>query len=277
MATALQCPDCGCKHRLDAIGDRAVFECSKCGRQLKVPQQYRPSTAPSKNGGSTSAPRPVGGSARSAPRTAAKPRPKHQVGANPMRLPVRILLWVVAFVLGAVVVRTLAKWTGFAGGDTFFDLLIDGSFGTYLRLFALVPVWALFATIFATLMIDGPRIWANRSRGAVSGTAAAPRAPRPKPAPGAASGSGVSAVAPGAGAAAGAGAVRATQRTIPRREPKASPMPEPPPVAPPVTKTAVVPVATAPSESVDDPAAEYAARAAAGQRPRRIPRRGAGS
>jgi hypothetical protein len=205
-----------------------------------------------------------------------------------MRLPVRILLWVVAFVLGALVVRFFAKVTGFAGGDTFFDLLIDGKLTTYLRLFALVPVWALFATLFATAMIDGPRAWASRRNGQPSATAGASAAtagarrpkPRPAPAPSA------SPAAKGAAVAAGAAAARSA-RSIPRREPapvavpgpKATPvpaarMPDPPPVAPVVAKTAAVPAAT---ERADDAALDFGARAASGQRPRRIPRRGVGS
>jgi hypothetical protein len=235
-------------------------------------------------------------------RTAPRPKPKHRVGAAPMRLPVRILLWVVAFVLGGVVVRFLAKATGFAGGDTFFDLLIDGSIGTYLRLFALVPVWALFATLFATAFIDGPRAWARRKAGvtsAPSGTTAAARRPKPASAarPAAAGASAGAGTAAGAGAVAGAaaatGAKRARERSIPRREPApvATPgpksprapsrMPDPPPVAPAVTKTSAMPLAGAAAATAggeaDDPAADFGARAAAGQRPRRIPRRGAGS
>ena len=286
MGVALQCPECGFKHRLDAIGDRAVFSCARCSRELKVPAEYRAAATPAMNGSDASPART--GAARTRP--SATPHPKHRVGAAPMRLPVRILLWVVALVLGALVVRFLAKVTGFAGGDTFFDLLIDGSLGTYLRLFALVPVWALFATLFATAFIDGPRAWARRKAGgtasAPSGSAAATRRPPvasgPPPAK---AGAGVA-----AGAAA-AGATRSPARSIPRREPApvAAPgphspsapsrLPDPPPVAPAVTRTSAMPLAgaTASTGAAEDAAADFTARAAAGQRPRRIPRRGAGS
>lgn len=277
MGVALQCPECGFKHRLDSIGDRTVFACAQCARELKVPAQYRTGATPAANGinGAGGATR-----ARSAAPAGVRARPKHRVGAAPMRLPVRILLWVVAFVLGALVVRFLAKITGFAGGDTFFDLLIDGKLATYLRLFALVPVWALFATLFATVLIDGPRAWARRRTGqtsAASGVSAAPRRPKPGAAP---------AAAAGAATARSAGPARST-RSIPRREPapvaapgpKAAPaptrMPDPPPVAPVVAKTAAVPAAT--KERADDPGLDFGAQAASGQRPRRIPRRGVGS
>jgi hypothetical protein len=279
MGVALQCPECGFKHRLDAVGDRDVFACAQCGRELKVPAAYRADTpAPNGNGG-----RP----GRAAGRSPARPQPKRQVGATQMRLPVRILLWVVAFVLGALIVRFLAKATGFAGGDTFFDLLVDGSVGTYVRLLALVPVWALFATILATAFIDGPRVWARRRAGvASSGANAVSRGPgRVRVPPTAAAG------AAGAGAA-GAASAKRPSRTIPRREPApvatpgprapSSParLPDPPPVSPAVTRTAAMPAAAADIDidlNAEEPVSEFSARAAAGQRPRRIPRRGEAS
>jgi len=205
-----------------------------------------------------------------------------------MRLPVRILLWVVAFVIGALIVRFFAKVTGFAGGDTFFDLLIDGSVGTYLRLFALVPIWALFATLIATVFIDGPGWWARRM-----GTASArptatrvPKAPpRPKASPPAAPSAGTA--DRGRAAAVGAAAAGATTRTIPRRQrPDASATPGPAPartrtaasapVPAPADRTEVAPLAPVGAEPGDEPA-DFAARAQAGQRPRRIPRRGDGA
>ena len=50
MGVALQCPECGFKHRLDAIGDRAVFSCARCSRELKVPAEYRAAAASVTNG-----------------------------------------------------------------------------------------------------------------------------------------------------------------------------------------------------------------------------------
>ena len=66
-----------------------------------------------------------------------------------------------AFGLGALVVRMLASWTGFVDTNTFLDLMLDHSFSTYSRLLVLIPVWALFATIFATVFIEGPDWWAR--------------------------------------------------------------------------------------------------------------------
>lgn len=61
MATALQCPACGHKHRIDGPQASASFPCSSCGQPLKVPAQFVASAAPaatigSTNGSGTAAP-----------------------------------------------------------------------------------------------------------------------------------------------------------------------------------------------------------------------------
>lgn len=171
MATALQCPACGFKHRLDAVGDVAVFPCASCSRQLKLPAQYRDGSAARPGAASGS-----GAPAAGVPRTQRVPvsvRARQFGAADEMRLPLRILAWVIAFVISAFAVRMLAKWTGFVDANTFVDLMLDNSVATYARLAILVPVWALFATALATLFIEVPGWWSRRSV-----TVA-----RPKPAP----------------------------------------------------------------------------------------------
>ena len=75
MGVALQCPECGFKHRLDAVGDRDVFPCAQCARELKVPAAYRTGAASANGTDETVRRAPAGG-----PRAAPRPRPKHQVG-----------------------------------------------------------------------------------------------------------------------------------------------------------------------------------------------------
>ena len=41
MASALQCPACGHKHRLSALTGDPIFACEQCGRLLKTPAEYR--------------------------------------------------------------------------------------------------------------------------------------------------------------------------------------------------------------------------------------------
>lgn len=62
MATALQCPACGHKHRLDGPRVESSFPCTSCGQPLKVPAQFR--GTPSAPAGSTNgAPTPVAAAA----------------------------------------------------------------------------------------------------------------------------------------------------------------------------------------------------------------------
>lgn len=289
MSTALQCPDCGQKHPLGSVGDEVVFPCSRCSRPLKVPAAYRPGA----NGAGAN------GTARAAgSRTAAGsgPRGRKRRGSASLSMPVRILLWVVAFALGAMVVRMVAKWTGFVGGDTLVDLLIDHSFGNYFKLFVLVPFWALFSTLFLTLFLEGPDWFRRRRAGepmgpqsgrTAAGAAAAKRTTRTGATAGAriagaAAKGGTTGTIPkrvpaAAGAAAAGAAVGATNRprAIPRRgdapaepvAPAARPQPDD------RTQALAVAPAAAESELVD----EYTEKAAAGHRPRRIPRRDDGS
>lgn len=60
MATALQCPSCGHKHRLDGPRSEPSFPCSSCGQTLKVPAQFiaaaRPAPAPSPSAAAAGAP-----------------------------------------------------------------------------------------------------------------------------------------------------------------------------------------------------------------------------
>lgn len=249
MATALQCPACGFKHRLDAVGDTAVFPCSRCSRQLKLPSQYR-NGATARPGSAAS---PATGTGTVGPRSAAAGTRKlgsTRSAGGQVRIPLRILAWVIAFVLGALVVRVLAKWTGFVDSNTFVDLMLDHSFSTYSRLLVLVPVWALFATLFATLFIEAPDWWARRS--ASTATSAAPKRRIP--------------------AAAAATAARSSgTKPIPARS-------EPPTtqrrVPPRTTQSAAVAGAVA-SESRAPRTRETLPTS--DQRPRRIPRRETGS
>ena len=170
MATALQCPACGFKHRLDAVADTPVFPCSKCSRQLKLPSQYRNGST-ARPGSAASPATGTAGARTGAARTRRAASTK--AAAGQIRIPLRILAWVVAFVLGAFVVRVLAKWTGFVDSNTFLDVMVDRSLATYARLLVLVPVWALFATLFATVFIEAPDWWARRN--SPSATPAAPK------------------------------------------------------------------------------------------------------
>jgi hypothetical protein len=80
-------------------------------------------------------------------------------------LPLRILAWVVAIVVGGLVLRVLAKMTGVFTSSSIIDLVTGSGWERYVRVLVLVPIWALFAAALATLFIEGPRWWTARQRG----------------------------------------------------------------------------------------------------------------
>jgi hypothetical protein len=156
-----------------------------------------------------------------------------------MALPLRILAWVVAVGLGAWIVRWFARVTGWLTGDSVIDLITGSGIMRYLRVFTVVPVWALASAGLATLFIEGGR-WLARRRAVATGAAPGPArpgrpAPRPVPRPAAA----------------------APRRPGPKTATK--PAPAPPPVRRPAPQ---------PAGETGSPTA-----AADAPRPRRIPRR----
>jgi hypothetical protein len=272
MASALQCPACGCKHRLSALSGEPVFACAQCGRLLKTPAEYLrpepsgPAEAPRpraggrvQRGGSATRDRtsvlPAGGSAAGASAAGAggaavKPR---RPGLRPqpkLALPVRIIAWIAAVGIGAYIVRWFAKTIGWLTGDSLIDVITGRGIGRYLRVFALVPFWALATALLATLFIEGGRWWV-RKRSITPGRPAqpAPRRvpPAPKPAP------------------------VAKQPTVtPPSQPK------PGPRQPAARQPAPQPVISEPRPAAPSPAAAETRSptgAAGAPRPRRIPRR----
>jgi hypothetical protein len=284
MASALQCPACGHKHRLSQLTGDPIFSCENCGRLLKTPMEYRrpepsapaapPRPAPEprsrsrvQRGGSAArdqtsvipaagpAPEPAAAPRPSKPRktpkapkppkVASAPRPGRASTPAALGLPILILGWVAAIVLGGIIVRYVAKWTGLLTGDSVIDLITGSGFGRYLRLFAVVPFWALAAAGLMTLFIEGGRRWQARQqtgpvRPATKQPSAVPAPPR-RPAPD-----------------------RPSQE-VPVREPAIRPRaPEPEPEPAPPRQPAPAPAA---AES------RSPAGAAAAPRPRRIPKR----
>lgn len=187
MAKAIQCPSCGRKHRVTTLPDAPTFSCEGCGQSLKVPTQFRPSVMassrhivppqPASRPESTSvfpeaaaARAPAAPPAASAPAAArgpvqARPRavPKPDAGAGPVPRLLRLLAWGAALVLGLVVTVWLARISGWLSGDRLVDVFTGtGGIQRYLRVLALAPVWALFATGLLTLFLDGGRALARR-------------------------------------------------------------------------------------------------------------------
>jgi hypothetical protein len=281
MASALQCPACGHKHRLSQLTGDPIFSCENCGRLLKTPMEYRrpepsaPAAPPRpaaqsksrskvQRGGSAvrdqtsvipaaaAAPEPVAAPAPRASKPPKAPKAPKEPKASPvpraggstpaaLGLPIMILGWVAAFVIGGVIVRYVAKWTGLLTGDSVIDLITGTGFGRYLRLFAVVPFWALASAGLMTLFIEGGRRWqARQQAGPVR-----PATKRPSAVP-----------------------------TLPRRAPDESPVREPVVREPaPETEPAPAPMPRKPSPAPTAAESRSPAGAAAAPRPRRIPKR----
>jgi len=92
------------------------------------------------------------------PRPAAGLAPKRETVA----LPLRLLAWVVALVLGLVVTLWVARVTGWLSGNRLVDVFIQTGLARYIRVIAIAPVWALFTTLLLTLFLEGGRALARR-------------------------------------------------------------------------------------------------------------------
>ena len=180
MGKAIQCPSCGRKHGVSGLPDAPTFKCEGCGQPLKVPSQFRPSVmASSRHVSPSDAPHPASTAvipsrpaaaaapvAASAPKAARPPKaPRPSADAprtDAVALPLRVLAWVVALALGLVVTIWVARVTGWLSGDRLVDVFVGTGITRYIRVIAVAPVWALFATLLLTLFLEGGRALARR-------------------------------------------------------------------------------------------------------------------
>jgi hypothetical protein len=185
MAKALQCPNCRARYPIADLGSEPTFPCEQCGQILKVPGTI---AASDNNGdgagwpGSTTAPRPVDepvdqprSEAETPPdskaaKKAAKRRQradrraerKHAPGHVPW--PLRLLAWIVALPLGAIVVAFPARRFGLLTTFDLADVIIGTGSGRYVRLAIVVALWALATALFVQILLVGGRALVNRFR-----------------------------------------------------------------------------------------------------------------
>jgi hypothetical protein len=183
VGKAIQCPTCGRKHPVGVLPDAPSFQCEGCGQRLKVPAQFRPSVMassrhlrrpkPDARDGSTSvlpasAPAPARAAAPSAPRARARKRAPAigataPAGPQPVALPLRLLAWTAALILGLLVTGWIARVTGWLSGDRLVDVFTGtGGPERYLRVLVLAPAWAVATTLLLTLFLEGGRALARR-------------------------------------------------------------------------------------------------------------------
>ena len=114
----------------------------------------------------------AGEPSRRAPAPSARPSALARVGAMPLRL----LAWAIAIGLGGVITVYVARKTGWLSGQRLVDVFTGTGLSRYLRVLAIVPVWALVTTVLVTLMVEGGR-WLARARAkALAERASAPSA-----------------------------------------------------------------------------------------------------
>jgi hypothetical protein len=182
MAKAIQCPTCGRKQGVASLPDAPTFRCPSCGKNLKVPAQFRPSVMASPRHVRRPSPEAQSSStavlpkqaparaARSAPAAARDPAPARppvrstgEAGEKPFPLPIRLLAWFVALVLGLLITGWIARISGWLSGDRLVDVFTGtGGMERYLRVVALAPAWALVTTLLLTGFLEGGRALARR-------------------------------------------------------------------------------------------------------------------
>lgn len=192
MAKGLQCPACGHKHRLDRLPATATFRCGGCGQVLRNPARAAAPTGPAPPGtpvrvaagggrdddrtsvmvappvapprrpppvGRASAPPPApappaGGEGTAPAATGPEPAPVPRPSA-----PLRLLLWVLAIPLGGAAALLGARAFGYVDGSRLLDMISGEGWGRFLRIFVLVPVWALLT---AALVQSAEVLWLRR-------------------------------------------------------------------------------------------------------------------
>lgn len=160
---ALQCPDCGARHALDDVADRAAFRCTSCGRALKVPEQLRR--------GGAAAPRPTdwGDPRRDpapSPATTAyhRPAPPRPIEVVPKGAPllVRFALWIAALPITLWLTYRIARGLGFLTAKQVEDVFFEQAWGRFWPLVRLLPLWALLTALAVHLSVLGIERWRRR-------------------------------------------------------------------------------------------------------------------
>jgi hypothetical protein len=182
QAQLLQCPDCGHRHDLAALGDVHTFRCEQCGRALKVPAQFRngsdaaPPAAPAAAAAARSpAPAPIDETVRQPavrvpppepePVTEDEPTVRKPAGATaPARragrtkVPIywRLLIWLFAIPIGLVLVfQVIARKLGWLTRDELIDAFTAGGWDRFRPIAQLLPLAAFVIAVIVTGAVYG--------------------------------------------------------------------------------------------------------------------------
>ncbi len=189
MASGLQCPACGHKHRVSTLPDVEAFRCEECGQMLKIPTALRPQIAASAGAGSgQSAAKPdatvrvpevpresaVRAAAPSPQQTSVLPvskapapaqsAPPPSTGGKILSLPVRLTAWIIGMVVGGIFVLAVARKSRFLSGQRVIDIVTGNGWARYGRLAVVALAWGLVSAVLVHLLVEGGRAIATRRR-----------------------------------------------------------------------------------------------------------------
>jgi hypothetical protein len=168
VAKALRCPNCRAKYPLNGLGADATFPCDRCGQILKVPAALAPVENNGEGDGATAVKTaaPAAAAERARPRRVRRRERRAERVSEPGHLPwpLRILAWIVALPLGAIVVVWPARRFGLLTGGDLADVIIETGVGRFGRLAIVVVLWALAAAIFVQIFLVGGSALVTRWR-----------------------------------------------------------------------------------------------------------------
>lgn len=190
MASGLQCPACGHKHRVSTLPEAEAFRCEECGQMLKIPTALRPQIAASAGAGSgQAAAKPdvtvrvpevrrepaVRAAAPSSQQTSVLPvsktpapvqsaPPPPSAGGKILSLPVRLMAWIIGMVAGGIFVLAVARISRFLSGQRVIDIVTGSGWARYGRLAVVALAWGLVSAVLVHLLVEGGRAIAARRR-----------------------------------------------------------------------------------------------------------------
>ncbi len=188
---SLQCPDCGERHALDGLGGAAAFRCRGCERVLKVPAQFR--SAPDGAGTAAEAPSAgaggIAGAGAGIPAGSGAPSSGSWAGVDPAPafgegpdertrrgsanataeagarrrgaaakttpLWLRVVIWIVAIPLGAVLVFGVAEALGVLTSRQLIDTFLESGMDRFGAVARLLPFWAVVSAALVHLAVVG--------------------------------------------------------------------------------------------------------------------------
>jgi hypothetical protein len=197
---ALQCPDCGHREMLDALGDVDTFSCGGCGRALKVPAQFRTVAAPAAAASAVpphataASPRVAASAASTAPpEPAPDPAPAidwreqypldtaaSRAAASKEREPLawwlRGLIWLFALPFSLVVTFAAFHSFGWLSRNDLVNTLTEVGWDRFVPVARVLPVAALLTALIVQVSVIVLESARNQRRRTRAGTAQRERA-----------------------------------------------------------------------------------------------------